>query len=291
MGVYKYPQLDKSLYKVPTILDESNAREFVALRDEYALLLGRKIKDLLTMVADELLVLAYKYDINAKDFSFDLFETLQTRVEEIMEEAEEDIVEMLEEYATKIADNNGDKVALLLAFLMTLGNKGRSMRETLRMYMNRFRSDIEAVIAAFKYAKVEQMTAVTQMNTHLTNIQNIPAVQMVRKEPLGFSAQLIQDGFIHYDPATHTRTSGVPTSGILAVIQMVTMASQFTWQHWQLLNFADRGAVGYYQMRNPASHFDCAVCDSEVGFHLGTIDEPYNTHARCKCLRIPIFMK
>jgi len=290
MGRYNYNGLDTTKYRVPNIKEETQAREFAKLRQDYADLLGRKVDDILVDVAEEIVALCMGYTtIKGKDFTFEASLELKSKVDELLEDAEAEIQVLLEKYATAIGDNDSNMVQILLAYLTLLGNKNRNQAETLKMYMQRFRKDIEAAIAGMKDAGIGKTNAVSLIHTNIHNIKGIPSVAEAMKKPAEFQSQLIKDGGQHYDPADHRKVSGVPTNGALAVVQMTTMAMQFTWGRWQLLNFQEKGAIGYWQMRSPTSQFDCAICDAEVGFHSGDILEPYDTHARCRCIRIPIY--
>lgn len=289
MGVYNYKGLDTGRYKVPTIKEESQARQFAKLRDEYSELLGRRIDDILKARAEELIEVALRYSIPAEAFTFDYNADISDDVDEIMEEAEAEIQSLLEKYATTMADNNPNYMQILLAYLALLGTKNRSQRETMQIYLIRFKRDIEAAIAALTKSKATMEAVKESVRRNLHNISGIPEVKEAFKTPMEYSAELIRDQGIAYDPIDRTRTRGVPTNGASAVINMTQIALSMTWSRWQLLVYKDMGAAGYYQMRS-AIPYPCAPCDDEVGFHAAedweNIPMP---HPHCRCIRIPVY--
>ena len=288
MGVLKYTDLDTTKYRTPNIKEESQAKQFAKLRQSYAELLSRKVDDVLADVAQRLIDICMSYNIQGKDFTFHYHTELENIVDEVLDDAEAEILALIEKYATTIGDNNENFLQILLAYLSLLGNKNRNLKETLAIYMQRFKEDMEASIAAMLDAKYPVSKAKNEMHTHLHNIEEIPAVASALHEPQGFQAQLIIDGGQHYDPDDHSKMRGVPTNGILAVMMMSRIALQMTWDRWQTLDFQQKGASGYYQMRT--GFYPCAKCDEAVGFYEATTWEAYPAvHPNCQCIRIPIF--
>lgn len=288
MGVLKYTDLDTTKYRTPNLREESQAKQFAKLRLAYADLLSRKIDDILAETAQKIINVCMSSNIEGKDFTFAYNEDIEDEVNELLGDAEEEILLLIEKYATAIADNNENFVQILLAYLALLGNKNRNLQETLAMYMQRFRDDMEASVAAMLDAEYTQSKAQNAMKSNMHNIMGIPAVAEAMKKPMGFNAQLIIDGGQHYDPADHSKMRGVPTNGVLAVLMMSKIALQMTWDRWQILDFEKKGASGYYQMRNGT--YPCNPCDEEVGFHEASTWEAYPAvHPNCQCIRIPIY--
>ena len=280
-------KLDTSKYQTPTQDDLEQAKDYVKQRNAYANVLESKIDTLLAQAAKDITNICYKYNIEAEDFRITANDDMFNEVSEVMDELEEEILKLIEEYSTACSKDR-DRIKALIAFIITLGRQNRNLRGTLENYLNRYLYDLEALIASMKLAKYGSAEAVTKIVSNLHNVYSMPEVRKAMSIASSMSAMYIQSKGIHYDFETGRPTVGLSINGATNVTNMAKITLSIAWMRNQLLDFIENGAAGYYQLRG--SNYPCKHCDDEVGFHPGieNISSPL-PHPHCMCYRIPIF--
>lgn len=277
-------KLDTSQYREPTEEEIRDAKDYVLRMSEYSDLLGDMVMDVLKDAAERIVLICYKYNIAPKDFKFAANQQMQDEVYEVMDEVEEEIFDMIEEYSVRCTDDD-DITPLLLAWLLTLGRKGRGFRATLVDKLRQFLYDLEAQIAAMKMAGYSSEKAVQRVIETLTSVYSSPEMRRAIMRPLDAASYYIQQG------GNHPGNVGQSSSGANNVINMAKTTLNMIWQKALFYIFKKRKAIGYYQLRG--SSYNCDVCDSLVGFHKGLdgINEKPLVHPNCYCYRIPVYEK
>ena len=274
--------LDTKKYKSPTQADINAAKKFILQREEYARLLENRVDEILDEAAERIVIICYRYDVDPQYLYFGsgFNEQMMSEISAVMDELEQQILDLINEYATVPEASDSGKNAILL-WLATLGRGGKNLQGTLDGYLFKFMKDLEAAVAALRYANATMAEAVTKIKTHLHTIYTMPEVMAAFKEASTFAATYIQSKGVQQGGV------GLSNNGSTNVTKMARVTLQMAWMRSYRMDFEESGAVGFYVLRG--SSYPCSLCDSKVGFHV--IDEtdyfpPF--HPNCCCYVIPI---
>ena len=268
-------------YETPTESDISKAKKWTVLRNQNADHLALLIEELLQDAIRELTQIGYKYNVRPEDFQFSQDENLREEVANVMNDLEDDIMELVEEYSLNESEDEKRRTNLL-PWLMALSSKGaEDLRGTLQNRLRQFLFDTEAQIAAMKLAGYDQTKAINRILSTMHTVYVAPEMQAAFK--MKSAARYIQSRGVHYGNV------GLSNSGAVNVENFGRQTASMAWMKSQLLEYQEEGAVGYYQLRG--SSFPCGICDDEVGSHIGDIINDPWPHAHCMCYRVPLFLK
>jgi len=278
--------IDTSQYKPPTQEDITSAKRFILRRNDYARLLESKVDDQLEEAAENIVTICYKYNVDPKDFyiSSRYNEKMMSEIAAVMDNLEEEVMSLIFDYSTAtVPEASSSRKQTLLAWLVTLGRKNRNLQGTLDTYLYKTMKDWEAAIAALRYAGASIADAITRLKSNLHTIYTMPEVMTAFKEADTFNATYIRSRGVEKGAV------GLSNNGSTNVTNMAKTTLQMAWMREQGIDFEQRGAAGYYQLRG--SSYPCDICDDEVGFHEG-LEDIYTKplpHPHCCCYRIPIF--
>lgn len=277
-------KLDTDTYKEPTEEDVKEAKDYVLKMSDYADILGGRVMDVLRDAAERIVLICYKYNIRPKDFQFSADKNMQAEVYDVMDDAEEEIFDLMEEYSTRCTDDK-DIIALLIAWMMLLGHGNKNLRDTLADKLRQFLYDLEAQIAAMKLAGYTQEKALQRILSTLTSVYASPEMRRAILRPLKAAAYYIRQRGVHHGNV------GQSSSGANNVINMVKTTLSMVWQKARMLIYKMRGAEGYYTLRGSA--YECSkICDTKVGFHkMSDKDGQPPFHPHCYCYIIPVYKK
>lgn len=279
-------KLDGSQYRLPAQEDIDSAKQFVLQRNGYARILGERIDDCLAGAAEEIVAICYRYNVDPKTFEISSVYNAQMMEEiaAVMDELEEEILNLIYEYSTRVTDDR-KRISALTAWLATLGRGNRNLQDTLDTYLYRTMKDWEAAIAALRAAGAEQGRATTQIKTYLHAVYTMPEVLEAFGDAQDFTAAYIRSRGVMKGGA------GLSNNGSTNVVNMAKTTLQMAWMRGQGMEFKENGAAGYYQLRG--SSYPCDICDAEVGFHNGVADTMENPlpHPHCMCYRVPVYKK
>ena len=279
-------KLDTSQYRLPTAEDITAAKQFVLRRNEYARLLEERIDEILKEVEEKIMTICYKYDVAPTEFEISsrYNEQMMNEISGVMDEAEEEILSLIEEYSINALDGSDNKKNSLLAWMLLLGRKNRNLQQTLDTYLYKFMKDVEATVAALKYASIPLAQAITKAKTHLHTIYVMPEVQQAFKQAESFTATYIRSrGVVKGN-------IGLSNNGSTNITNMAKTTLQMVWMRSQVMDYKEQEAIGLYVLRG--SSYPCALCDDNCGFH--PIEESYGVlpvHPSCCCYAIPVFTK
>lgn len=271
----------QEIFEPITDADIKKAKKWTLLREENAQKLGSLIEDILEDTARDLTKIAYRYNCRPEEWQFSENEKLREEVAKLMNETEDRILELVEEYSLN-ETNDKKKRSTLLPWLMALKSKGaKDLASTLHKRLQQFLFDTEAQIAAMKLASYNQAKAISRTLSTLHSVYTSPEMLAAFKKRS--AAMYIKSRGVHYGNV------GLSNSGATNVENFGKQTAAITWMKSQLMDFQDDGAVGYYQLRG--SIYPCTICDEETGLHLGDIlNDPY-PHHHCMCYRVPVFKK
>lgn len=278
--------IDTTQYQLPTQDDVTVAKQFVLRRNQAAQQLEDKIDDVLSDAAQRIVTICFRYNINPNEFQINsqYNEQMMNEIAAVMDEIEEEILSLINDNVIP-ADTSEDNKKLILAWIATLGRGNRNLQDTLDGYLYKFMKDMEAAVAALRYANISLADAITKVKTHLHTIYTMPEVQAAFKEASTFNATYIRS------KGVQSGAVGLSNNGSTNVTNMARITLQMAWNRLQGMEFEENGAVGYYQLRG--SLYPCQVCDNAVGFYrnLSGIYERPLIHPHCCCYRIPIYSK
>ena len=278
--------VDTGKYDAPKQEDIDAAKRFVLLRDEYALLLQKRIDEVLADAMERIVSICYKYDFDPKLlYLADGFnKQMMDEISAVMDEAEEEIYELIIEYSVTALDGSDEKKNTLLAWLLLLGRRNWNLRQTLDNYLYKFMKDIEAAVAALKFANKTLAEAITEAKTHIHSIYTMPEIVQIFKLADTFTATYIRSrGVVEGNV-------GISNNGSTNVTNMAKITLQMAWMRSQAMDYAERGAAGIYVLRG--SSYPCTPCDDNCGFHpIEDANEVLPVHPHCQCYAIPIFPK
>ena len=278
-------KFDTSQYRLPTTEDITAAKQFVLRRNEVARLLEERIDEVLKDAEERIMTICYKYDVEPTEFEISsrYNEQMMNEISEVMDETEEEIFRLVQEYSTRVTTDK-DRISKLLAWMLLLGRKNRNLQQTLDNYLYKFMKDIEAAVAALKFANVPLAQAITKAKTHLHTIYVMPEVQQAFKQAESFTATYIRSRGVVKGNV------GLSNNGSTNVTNMAKTTLQMVWMRSQVMDYKEQGVAGIYVLRG--SSYPCSPCDDNCGFH--PIEESYGVlpvHPSCCCYAIPVFTK
>lgn len=272
--------LDTDLYVAPTQSEISAAKRFVRQRTDNAVHLSELIDALLQQAAKSITLVCYKYNIAPEDFEYSANKDLKKEVYEILDNLEDEIYALIEEYSTNITKDKERKKALL-AWLVLLKSKGfDDLRSSLHGKLMQFAYDLEAQIAAQKLVGNNSVTAVSRILTTLHSVYTAPEILAAFKKRS--KAYYIQQKGVHEGGKGHS------ASGANNVMSFGRLTADMAWMHEKYTQLKDNEQIaGFYVLRG--SNYPCDLCDSMVGFHyINEVEAFPPFHAYCKCYIVPI---
>lgn len=276
-------KLNTKKYQAPSQQDIDAAKQFILQREENARMLEDKIDELLADAAEKIVIICYRYDVDPQKLyiASGFNEQMMNEIAEVMDELEEEILALMQEYATR-STKDRDRINALLLWMASLGRGNRNLRDTLEGYLYKFMKDLEAAIAALRFADATMADAVTKVKTNLHTIYTMPEVMAAFKNASEFAATYIQSRGVHKGGV------GLSNNGSTNVTNMARLTLQMVWMRSRRLEMEEDGAAGFYVLRG--SNYPCDYCDSKVGFHPMTdIDYFPPFHGHCCCYVVPIF--
>jgi len=276
-------KLDTKKYQAPSQQDIDAAKQFILQREENARMLEDKIDELLADAAEKIVIICYRYDVDPQKLyiASGFNEQMMNEIAEVMDELEEEILALMQEYATR-STKDRDRINALLLWMASLGRGNRNLRDTLDGYLYKFMKDLEAAIAALRFADATMADAVTKVKTNLHTIYTMPEVMAAFKNASEFAATYIQSRGVQKGGV------GLSNNGSTNVTNMARLTLQMVWMRSRRLEMEEDGAAGFYVLRG--SNYPCDYCDSKVGFHPMTdIDYFPPFHGHCCCYVVPIF--
>ena len=109
-------------YVMPTESDIKNAKKWTRLRNDNAARLSSLIEESLQDAVRELTKIGYKYNCKPEDFQFSQDKKLREEVASVMNDIEDEIMELVEEYSLNETEDK-DRRNTLLPWLLALHSK------------------------------------------------------------------------------------------------------------------------------------------------------------------------
>lgn len=269
----------------PTMDDVNAAKEYVLERARAEIALASKVDDILKEYAEKMIRVCYKYNIDPQNFSFGANDNTRRDIYALLDDLLEELLSLIEEESVPQKEKNKHYGALI-DWMVTLGTHNKDLKWTTSYYISRFSKDVEALVAAMRYAKYDVNKAVLRALPILHTLYVSPEVMAAMKSGKSFSADGIRTGGTKYDPFTHRPTVGLSKYGATNLVTMARSTLAKTWMKSEFMEAEDEGMGGYYVFRGssyPCSH----ICDLECGwFHPMSRGMVLPLHANCYCFAV-----
>ncbi len=269
----------------PTQEDITAAKEYVLERSRAEIALASSVDDILKEYAEQMIRVCYKYNIDPQNFSFGANDSMRQEIYAILDDLLEELLSLIEE--NSVPQNRKNKhYGAIISWLATLGTHNKDLKWTTQYYISRFSKDVEALVAAMKYAGYDVNKAVNRSKSILHTLYTSPEVLAAMKSGKMFNAEGIISGGTKYDPFTHKPSVGLSKYGATNLVTMARSTLAKAWMESLFLEKEEDGMVGYYVFRG--STYSCPnICDMQTGwFHPMSSGMVLPIHSNCYCYAV-----
>ena len=263
--------------------DISKGKRFVIKRESASNGLASLVDALMSDAAAEMVQIAYKYGINPENFQMSpqYNEQMFKEMSQILDELEDGILDLMEDYSLRCTKDDNKKKWLLL-WILALGRSGKGLRRSLEDRLWMLSRDMEAMIAAAMTAKMDVARAVSAIRSNIHTAYQMPGMKEAFAHSSLYKAQYIRTHGVKKG------NRGSSNSEANNIIRFAKTTVQMAWMHYHHRLYEEQGAAGYYVLRG--STFPCDLCDSMTGFHpIDDVDGYPMYHAHCMCFTVPVF--
>ena len=237
------------------------------------------VRSRLTDTVAKVLALAEAYRRLGKQFTFDEDEDLDTKVNRLLIELSDAVLEDTESRmlrALKETNAEEDEEDTIVAWVKT----NKDAQTTLDKYASHLKFILEGWIAIGFAEKISKGSLITGIFTYMANPYVSPMWQKAFKEGQDYASDIIRSGGYHWG-------KGTPISVLKGMSIVEADLINTAYNRGLIFGFASRGAIGYRVYRG--SNYDCPDCD-EVCAVVHPIDEiVLPVHPNCVCYAVPIF--
>lgn len=261
-------------YISPTDKDVTKGKKWTKLRNDNAAMLAYLLEELMHEYARKLTQIGYKYNCPPYEFQFSQDEKLREEAAKLMEEMEEKVLELIEEYSLNATADKKLRASVLPWLLALHAKNTDNLKETIHERVKQFLYDTEAQIAAMKFARYDLTKATSRILSTLHSVYSAPEVIAAFRKTSS-AKYIITKG-------SHKGNVGLSSSGAVNVENLGRNTAAQAWSYIQFEEAREEGADGFVVLRG--STYNCSYCDSKCGFHTIDQDEfrpPF--HARCQC--------
>ncbi len=238
--------------------DFQAARDYLKLRLDAESSMVDNLEAVISMAAEKIVEICYKYGVGVTSFSFDTDPRIRPEVEEVIEWLRECIEDMLYTLATYADEENS---SMIWAWIMR-ERDGLTFDERLNEYLHNFGREMELLVGAGLFLGLAMRLTADSIKRNLRKPWNNPELADGIAAPLSYG---------------RGRTNSMTT----ALTDLTRFGVGEGWMYARHLKAAQKEAIGFFTFRN--SSYPCDYCDSyaEV-FHL--MDEPRPPlHGHCVC--------
>lgn len=273
-------------YQPVTDADIRTAKNFILRRESAANGLSALIDGLLEDAAANITMLCYQFNVRPEEFqiSSNYNEKLYELICNILDELEDEIMDLMLEYATKCTESD-KKRSMLLPWILALGIRGKSLQQITEKRIWSFSRDVEAMIIACRMANIDRTKAISRIKSNLKSVYTIPEMKVA------FAHAAEQKNIFIRSHGVKHGYRGNSNSEAVNIERMAKYTVEKAWMHQQYENYKANDEIqGYFVIRG--STFPCQLCDSMVGFHpIEDIDGYPLYHPSCVCTAIPVRIK
>lgn len=167
-------------------------------------------------------------------------------------------------------------IALSASEYMSEAQNGFTTRQRIAKYVDRFKYEAEAIIAAGLLLGLKLDNTKQLFSRYAENPYAAP--QFAKASALGATAVRLADNGAHFGTGQTTAIKSLNRLSEWLTADSARRVQQDTWQ--------DGNIIGYMVERG--SNYPCSTCDDMKGFHRSNLDlPPY--HANCRCYAYPVY--
>lgn len=247
--------------------DIKEAMAFIKDRVNAEISMQTHLDDALLAAAKEIAQIAYRYKIKASLFRFSANQELHREVNNVIAKLRQRLYEYIETLALSVDKEQKDELLLYI----NRETYGKTLKERINTYTNRFKYEIEAFIAAALLSKlsVEKLIASIRQDLEAPYNNNL----FKKGVQLGGMATRLRTGGVSYGNG-HSNSS----RNLLKSLSRNTIASAWMFMYGEIAK--SKGAIGFFSFRG--SSYPCAHCDDMTGYH--PIEEYRGMwHPNCRC--------
>lgn len=229
------------------------------------------LKSLLKEYAQKIVAISDEYNISPLKFTFSANEELEKRVNAILDELIEAIIDDVKDIVTN-GENDDERVATILVWFYAVF-LGMTFRQRIQRHIRSFATEVEGAIAASKSLGYSVKKTSALINTYLSAPYTSPLL-----------SELKTKNYRTNDSQRIHRGSGVYASAFKNLDRVVTDQVARTVQR-KFYEFEHAGTTHWQVIRG--SSYPCSLCDSCCGVVTDTASLP-PFHPRCCCIAIPM---
>lgn len=255
--------------------DEINAKTFVMQRivaeNNADLEIRRKIREAIEKITE----IAYRYKISPLLFRFSANKNLERQVDEVIRELKEFILEATLQQAYIDGDVDEETNEFVLS-----PYKGKTFRQRIAIYCERFKYEIEAGIAAALIMGRRKKYAANHIYKFIRMPYSNPDIITAIERGSASATRLVTGG-VSYGVG-HTN---VMYNAISLLAKHTVSEARMRWFYREKRR---NGAFAFMVKRG--STFPCALCDEQTTYlHIeGDPLPPFHPH--CVCIAIPVYL-
>lgn len=271
------------IYQPITEEDIRTGKKFVLCRESASNGLASLVDALMSDAAAEMVQIAYKYGIDPENFQMSpqYNEQMFKEISRILDELEDEILDLMEEYSLRCTKDD-DKKKWLLLWILALGRSGKGLRRSLEDRLWMLSRDMEAMIAAAMTAKMDVARAVSAIRSNIHTAYQMPGMKEAFAHSSRYKAQYIRTHGVKKG------NRGSSNSEANNIIRFAKTTVQMAWMHYHHRLYEENGAAGYMCFRG--STFPCQECDDICGVFIpmerGMV---LPVHTSCCCYAVPVF--
>lgn len=248
--------------------DIEEAKAFIRKRVEAEISMQNHLDEALLWAAKEIIDISYKYKIKASLFRFSANPELNREVSEVIAKLRQKLYKYTETLSVSVEE---ESKKVIIPFI-NQESYGKTLKERIDIYTNRYKYEIEAFVAAGLLFKKSAARLLEAIRGDLAAPYNNEL----------FKKSVLSGGLI----ATRIKTNGVSygqghavsSRNMLNNLARNIIASAWMYMYGRAAK--KKGAIGFYSFRG--SSYPCSYCDSMVGFH--PIEEYRGYwHPNCRC--------
>ena len=251
---------------MPTNNDIEEAKRYLRNRLEAELSMGSNLEELMVEAAYRIVDISYRYKVPPRNFRFSVSKDMESEVNEVIRKLKERIEEVMVMLAVPPGGNNKDEIT---SFILK-ENHGKTFSERNNMYCQRFKYELEGVIAAGLILGISKSKLKSSIPLNLQHPYANPYFIEALNSKEYDATRLLSKG------KSYGRGR---TNSMFTALENLTRhgVSQGWMKYWGDIH---TGASGFYSYRG--SSYPCPICDSMLGFH--PMEEfRGGWHLHCKC--------
>lgn len=254
----------------PTEDEIKEAKDFLLERLDAEHSMATNLKRIMEKAAEQIVAIAYKYNIPPENFSFSFNPNLQREVDEVISGLVEEIIEDTDLLATYQAEEHEDEV---LAFIHR-ETHGNTLDGRVTEYADKYKRELGiGIIAALLLGK-SRTEATSAIRENLSSPFKNP-----------FIVEVLKNGAIIEIP---NYGRGHSNSMLNSLTKLTGHAIAEGWMHLLFLLAVDGGAVGFVTFRG--STYPCNVCDEYAGVVHPLEDPMPPLHLNCVCGAVFVYL-